>query len=294
MVCVLLALAPSALAKDTSPLALTFGLGAQYDSNVIIDDADFNRRNGDGALLTSGTLSFAPLQTRKSSLRFAYTFDGVTNFKLPEVNLAIHGGSASASRRFGKVTLGLDYQFNHIVLGPRPYLDTHLVSPSLSILVTPRLLVRGAFFYQRKNFTSANRLDAHTKLIALDAYRFFSKRKGYIALGLRGDDESTTGAEFSYRAIQGSARVQVPLKVLGIDARIRASYAYSERSYRNETPSIAERRFEKRSTLTAGVDLPLGHDVTLKPQYRYVDRRSNVPAFNYRAHLASTMVTLKF
>ncbi len=275
-------------------LGLTLGVGAQYDSNVVIDDADSSRRNGDGGLLTTGTLSFAPVQTRKTNVRVAYSFDGVTNFKLTDVNLAIHGGSLALSRRMGKVTFGLDYQLNHIVLGSRPYLDVHLVSPSLALFVKPRLYVRGAYSYQSKNFTSANRLDARTSLVSLDAYRFFAKRKGYIALGVRGDDERASGPEFTYRAIQGSARVQIPLRIFGTDAKARASVTYSDRSYTNETRSIGARRSEQRSTISAGIDLPLGKRMTLRPLYRFVDRRSNIPVFNYRAHFASTMLVVKF
>lgn len=274
-------------------LALTLSAGVQYNNNIGVDDADFQVRKGDGSALLGAGVTLTPVATRRTTLRFSYTYDEARNFNLTDFDLTIHAAGAGFARRFGKINAAVDYQYSHVILGDAAYLDMHLVSPSLSAFATKNLFLRGAFTWLRKDFVTANRLDARTAMLGVDAYRFFAKRKGYIALGLRGDDERTTGPEFAFRALQASVRVQVPVRLLGKDARARVGYAWQVRDYTAITPSIGSERHETRSTLNAALDFPLSAHFTLRPIARYVDRRSNVDLYRYKEKMASLALVWK-
>lgn len=284
----------SRLAPAPTPLlAVTLGTGAQYQSNVSVDEADFNTRQGDQGLLLSASARLTPLSTRKTTISVGYAFDDTINRDLTDFNLALHTVSASATHRVGKAVLAADGQYTRVVLGSRRYLDIAMVSPSVSAFVAPRLFVRGAATWTRKDFTTADRLDAETLTLAADAYRFFAKRKAYIAVGLRGDDESAKDRAFSFRAAQASLRGQVPLRLAGTDIKARLGYAWQVRDYRAPTLSIGADRHENRSTITGSLDIGLAKGLTLRPQLRYVDRRSNVAIYHYKEHTVATMLLWK-
>jgi hypothetical protein len=274
-------------------VALTLGIGVQHDSNVSIDDADLNLRKGDDGLLLSAGITLTPLATRRTTLRLGYSYDEIRNRELTDFDLAIHGASASVTRRFGRLTAGLDYQYSHVLLDGERYLAMHMASPSMSAFATPHLFVRGAVTFLRKDFATVAPLRADTTMVGLDAYRFFARRKGYVALSARVDDERTDGPEFAYKAWQASLRGQVPFRLLGASLRARLGYTFQRRDYSDITPSIGEKRRETRSTLTAALDVPLSRTLTLRPAVRYVDRHSNVAVYDYRQTVVSTMLVWK-
>lgn len=282
-----------ATARNTPPLAITVGVGAQYQSSVSVDEVDFNSRQDDQGLLLSGSARYTPVATKTTSVYVGYAVDETINRNLTDFNLTIHGVTAGASRSIGKVTLAADGQYTRVVLGNHRYLDIAMASPSVSAFVSPRLFLRGAFTWMRKDFTTVDRLDAETLVVAADAYRFFARRKGYVAAGLRADDESARDPAFSYRGLQASVRGQMPLRIAGTDIKARLGYTWQLRDYRAPTLSISANRHENRSTITGSLDIGVAKGLTLRPQFRYFDRRSNVAVYRYNEHTVSMMLIWK-
>jgi hypothetical protein len=280
-------------AKQPRPFTLTLGIGAQYDSNISVDDGDLNVRKGDESLLLSVAASFTPLATRKTTFRFGYSYDDARNRDLSDFDLAVHSASASLSRRIGTLTASVDYQYSHVLLGEHAYLDMHLASPALSAFATPHVFVRAAVTYLRKDFMTADQLDANTTMVGIDAYRLFARRKGYVAIGFRADDEWTTGPEFRYGAWQASARTQIPVKIGKFETKARLGYTYQRRDYSEITLAIGEKRHEQRSTFSASFDVPVRPGVTFRPQARFIDRHSNVALYDYRQQLFSATLLWK-
>lgn len=287
-----LALWPS-LAPARSPVSATFAVGAQYDSNISVEEADIPTRRGDYALLLQGSVALTPIDSKATTLRLGYSLDDERNAELSDVNITIHALSAGLSHRFGKAMSGADYQFSHVLLGGKRYLDIHTASPSLSAFVSRNLFVRVAATYQHKDFVEVDPLDATTMTLGADAYRFFARRKGYVAIAVRGDHEKTRAAQYRFNAVQASVRVQIPVHVGKSVWKARLGYAFQNRDYLAPWPSLGSARHETRSTFSAGLELPVIAGVTLRPQARYVDRRSNVAFYDYREHVVSVTAMLK-
>ncbi len=287
------ALPQQPLAQPPPPFTLTLGIGARSDSNVSVDDGDLNVRKGDESLLLSVAATFTPLATKKTTLRFGYSYEYAHNRDLTDFDLAVHSTSASLSRRFGKLTASVDYQYSHVLLGEHAYLDMHLVSPALSAFATPHLFVRASVSYLRKNFVTADRLDANTAMAGIDIYRFFANRKGYVAAGFRVDDEWTAGPQYRYGAWQASAGTQIPIKIGKIEAKVRFGYTYQRRDYSEITLAIGEKRHEQRSTFSASFDVLVRPGVTFRPQARFIDRHSNVALYDYRQQMFSATLLWK-
>lgn len=286
-----LAAVQPALAADR--YSATISAGVQYDSNVSVDDADISLRQGDEAALLSLSLRATPVDTKDWTLRVGYDLDETYYDEITDYDLEIHTVTAGVARRIGKVTLAADYQYSHILLDNDSYLDMHLASPSISGFATDRLFLRAAYTYLRKGFVTSENLDASTDMAAFDAYRFFARRKGYIAIGLRYEDENAAGPQYDYRGLQGTVRAQIPFRLLKANARAKLSYSYGERNYSSITPFIGVERFEKRSTWNIGFELPLSKALTFKPSLRFVDRDSNHPIYDYKEHVITGVLSYK-
>ncbi len=275
------------------PVSGGLALGAEYDSNVSIDETDINARKGDAAALVTANIDIRAVDSKSVTLNLGYSYDGTFRQDIKEYDLDIHQGSASLALKRGKATFGMDYRFAHVRLDGDSFLNLQVASPSVSAFLTDRLYVRAGYTYMKKAYRTSTALDARTQYLGLDAYRFFARRKGYVALGLRHDDENATGPEYDYRAWQASARALVPLRLAKAPMKLRLSYSYGERNYSGITPSINAERREKRSTYGVGLDVPITRRLTFKPAFRYIDRKSNVPLFDYREHRVSAMLQYK-
>jgi hypothetical protein len=283
--------AQPAIAADR--YSATISAGMQYDSNVSLDEADLNLRQGDEAGLLSLSLRATPIDTKDWTLRVGYDLDETYYDEITDYDLEIHTVTTGIARRFGKLTIAADYQYSHILLDNDRYLDMHIASPSVSGFATDRLFLRAAYTYMRKGFATSANLDANTDMAAFDAYRFFAKRKGYVAVGLRYEDENASGPQYDYRGLQGTVRAQIPFRLLKANARAKLSYSYGERNYRSITPFIGVERFEKRSTWNVGFELPLSKALTFKPSFRFVDRDSNHPIYDYKEHVITALLSYK-
>lgn len=291
---VALAAASPVHAADDLTIDARLAAGAEYDSNVAVDEADINTRRGDEALTLSGSAQLAYTAAKGLKFELGYDFDQSLHQEETDFDLQVHGLSASASLTRGTTNVSLDTRYRHALLGGENYLDLFVVSPSVTTRLAKRLALRIAFTAIFKEFVHSSRLDGSTVVAQLDAYRYFANRKGYLSLGLRYDSEDVAAPELDYSGVQASARLQFPLAPLGSRARLRLGYTYAERDYDAETPSIGRKRSEQRSTFTAALDLPLTERLTLKPNMRYVDRSSNLPLFDYREHVFATALEYRF
>jgi hypothetical protein len=276
-----------------SPLSGSLALGAEYDSNVSIDETDINAHQGDAAALVAASVGITAVDSKSVRLDLGYSYDGTFRQDIKDYDLDIHQGTASLAVKRGKVTFGMDYRFAHVRLDGDSFLNLQVVAPSVSSFLTRNLYARAGYSRMKKAYRTSVSLDAKTQVMTLDIYRFFARRKGYVALGLRHDDENASGPEYDYHALQASARALIPFRVAGAPMKLRLSYAYGERDYSGITPSINAERSEKRSTFGAGLDIPITRRLMFKPALRYVDRQSNVPIFNYREHRVSAMLQYK-
>ena len=269
---------------QASPLSGSLSIGAEFDSNVSVDEAEINARQGDAAALFSAKLDWKAFDSKSVRLNVGYSYEGTQRHELKSYDLDIHQAAVGLSVKRGKTLFNIDRKFAHIRLDGTEFLNLNYLSPSVSGSISNDVYARLGYSYMRKAYMTSDQLDAETQTVFFDLYRSFNRKKGYVAVGLRQDHENATGPEYDYHAWQASVRAMVPASLVGASIKIRLSYAYGERAYKIETASIGERREEKRSTYGIALDAPLSMRLIFKPTFRYVDRTSNVPLFDYREH----------
>ncbi len=255
---------------------------------------DINARQGDAAALVSADVDFKAIASKSLTLNLGYSYDGTFRQDIKDYDLDIHQARAGLAVKSGKASLNLDYRFAHIRLDGGSFLNLSHVSPSVSGFVSDKAYIRLGYSAMKKAYRTSEALDSETVTMSFDFYRLFGGRKGYIAVGLRQDHENATGPEYDYRARQANLRAMVSARLVGAPMKLRLSYAYGERDYKNETPAIGERREEKRSTYGVALDAPLTRRLTFKPSFRHIDRRSNLPLFDYREHTLAAVLHYRF
>lgn len=283
-----------ALAKDEKPFSLVVTAGAEYDSNVSVEQTDVITREGDVLAILGVEAKYKAKVAEKTSFTLGYEFEQTLHSDFTDFDMQTHTMSAGVDTRVAGVGLGLDYSFFHILLGGDGFLDMHQITPSVSGFVSKSIYLRGSYSYLDKDFKAIDSRDAENHQVEGDAYYFFMKNKAYLSLGARYEQENTVDPALDYDGFQLSANLQLPISLLDRAGKVKFGYSYRERQYDNITPSIREKRHENRSTFKAGAELPLIGKFTLKPEYRYVDRNSNYAFSDYNEHVVTGTLSYKF
>lgn len=284
----------SAQAKDEKPFSLVVTAGAEYDSNVSVEQTDVITRQGDMLAILGVEAKYKAKLADKTALTLGYDFEQTLHSDFTDFDMQTHTLSAGLDTQVAGVGVGADYSFSHILLGGDGFLDMHQLSPSVSRFVTKSLYVRGGYTYLDKNFDTFDSRDAKNQQVDGSAYYFFMNNKAYVSFGARYEHENTVSATLDYDSFQLSANLQLPITLLERAGKVKFGYAYRERQYDNITPSIGEKREENRSTFKASAELPLVGKFVFKPEYRYVNRNSNYAFSNYNEHVVTGKISYKF
>ncbi|WP_295446196.1 hypothetical protein [Sphingorhabdus sp. EL138] len=281
-------------AADRGPLSFELRTGVQHDSNVIVEQTDVNTSRADDAVLLGASAKYRFAKFGKTELSVGYSFDETVHANLTDYDLQIHRASLEGMTRIGKLAIGADARFFHILLGGKPFLNMQTVSPSISGFISKRLLVRGGYTYVRKVFSTAKSLDADTHNTDASASYFFMRRLGYVNLALRYERERTTDPTRAFDGLQVSGNVLIPSDSALKGSKVRLGVGYRDRRYKNITPSIGAARHEQRVSVNASADIPVVKHVILRPEFRMADRASNDPFRNYDNAISSLSVVCIF
>jgi hypothetical protein len=292
----LIAMASSSVvfAADRGPFSFEFRAGVQHDSNVVVEQTDVSTTNADDAVLVGASARYRFAKFGKTELSAGYGFDQTAHANLTDYDLQIHRASLEGATRIGKVAIGADARFFHILLGGKPFLDMHTASPSISGFVSKDLFLRGGYTYLRKVFSTAKGLDADTHTADASASYFFMRRLGYFNLALRYEKERTTDPTRAFDGLQVSGNVLILGDKVAKGSKLRLGIAYRDRWYKNITPSIGEPRHEERVSINASADIPIVQHIVLRPEFRMASRASNYPFTNYDNTISSLSVVYNF
>lgn len=285
----------AALATDEKPWSLQLKAGASYDDNVVIEQIDTKAGVGDSAANFALSAGYKFVDTKTDKLSIGYDFTQSLHSKLSAFDIQNHDLSISGSTELDGATLGATYTFYHLLLGGRNFLDLHMVNPSILVPVTSHVFVRGAYLYMYKSFlgVNSNRSASHHQPEA-QVFYFFDESRAYVQAGGDYEIENANGPEFTYKGYALNTSLQLPLNVMSHDVKLTAGYTYLHRYYDNITPSIGAKRRETRSTVTAGLEIPLVNRFSFLLGDRYVDSISNLPTAKYTENVISGTLSYDF
>jgi hypothetical protein len=272
-----------ASAAEQKPWSVAVTAGAEYDSNVSVQQTDVTTGVGDSAADLGLSAGYRLLdKTDGPQLETGYDFSQSLHAKLKEFDLQTHGLSLGGSAPVAKAGVGAGYSFYHVLLGGQSFLDMHMLNPSVSGFVVPNVYGRVFYFYFNKRFAAPNaNRDADTNQVGGNLYRFFMQSKAFVSLGARYETEATVDPQLSYGSYALGANLQLPVFFGGRRGKVNVGYEYGRWNYDHVTLSIGAKRWENRSTARALTEIPLSRAVSLTGEYRFTDRHSNFPGSSY-------------
>ncbi|MBU6442955.1 MAG: DUF560 domain-containing protein [Alphaproteobacteria bacterium] len=287
---------PPAQAADTNPWSLGLKAGVTYDDNVVLQQTDIKTGIGDTSADFELNAGYKLIDTKTDSLSIGYDFSQNLHAKLKNFDIQNHNISIVGSTQFEGATLGASYTFYHLFLAGGNFLDLHALNPSVLVSVTPQIFVRAAYLYMGTSFLtpatkdrSASHHQPETQL-----FYFFDNSRAYVLVGANYQIENANSAEFSYKGYALTASLQLPIDLPVAGSKLTVGYTYLSRNYDAITPSIGVKRYERRSTVTAGVTVPLVDKLSATLDYKYMDRSSNLLTTNYSENVIGAALHYDF
>ena len=276
-------------------LKFTASAGIEFDDNVSVSTIDQSTGQSDKALVVDFSASYMAVESEGRELELAYDFYQSIYSDLTDFNLQIHTLSALGSWDFETYDTGLNYNFSHTSLGGDRLFDSHTLTPYIGFGgVSDAWYHRVSYGYVNKDFFTNSDRDAAQHSVAVDNYYFFNENKSYISLGLRYEDENTSGPEFDYQGTYINLGASLPVQVGKWTPALKANYKHYWRDYDNVTASIGERRDDEQDAVTLELSHPLSKSVSAKLNYEWNDTDSNLASADFEENIVSLVFSADF
>lgn len=283
-------------APETSGPKFSFEgrVGAEYNSNVAVQELDANTGQGDWAATFSalGEVSGSPLD--KLTLRAGYEFSQSLHDEFDAFDITLHRGFAEASYDIGGVNVGVIANLAQANLAGDKYLTFSQVSPFVSHQFNDKLFVRAAYAATDKSFDGRPSRDAKSDAISADAYFFLNGTTQYIAVNGKATEEDANDDTLDYGA--GSARVRYVQRFPAFDRDMtfRAGVEYEKRDYNAPTPSIGAPRSDRRAAIDLSLEAPVTDNIFVEGAYRNGRYQSNLASADYNEQVTSVKLGVKY
>jgi len=273
-------------AQEENPFELEAEVGYRYDDNITVDENDSNSRRGDGSFLFRANLGADLIEKDKFGFSASYSFSQSLHDELTDFDLQIHGISARAKTKVGKVTVAADYRFNFIKLGGDDFLEINSIRPNIGFLLGRKTYLTASYEYREHSFKDISLEDrnANRHTGASKAYFLLGKGKN-ITLGYKVGRHRANTLDLSYWAHTIDAGLKLPVGIAGKTATYRARYQYRQKDYSAIDEDIGAVRGDKRHTMRTSLKVPFGKGFNTEFEYRYVDSSSNRASVDYNSHV---------
>ncbi|MEH6590706.1 MAG: surface lipoprotein assembly modifier [Halioglobus sp.] len=269
------------MANAADNFSAEIGIGGEYDSNVAVDEVDISSSESDYALTLNAGLGYQQEVTEKTEVGLSYDYSQSIYNEFSQVDRQTHILGTNFDLELNKVDTGITFFYINSRLDGQPFLELYRVSPSASGFLSKKWFARGAYVYSEKMIENSEDRDATTNAGEGDVYYFRRGLRSYFNLGYRFRDEDATADRYDYKSNTVKLRYIHRLDMLSRTAKLELAWRYEDRDYSSETPSIGEKRRDKRHRWRIDFELPLIAGSAVELYYGYADYESNLPQAEY-------------
>ncbi len=262
------------------------GVGAEYDTNVSVDEVDVTSGEADSAWLVDFELGVTQPLGKQTDLNLNYDFSQATYERFSRVDRQTHILGADVGTDLGKANTGISAYYINSRLDGEPFLEYLRVSPSLSGFLARKWFARGAYVFSERTIEDRADRDATTHSGEADLYYFHRGLRSYFNIGYRYRDEDATAARFDFRSHGLKLRYIRRFDLFERQAKVELAWRFEARRYLSPTPSIGEDREDDRSRWKLDLEVPLTRRLALQTYASYGNYESNLP----RADFTQTIV----
>jgi hypothetical protein len=264
------------------------GIGAEYDSNVSVEEVDRASNQGDNALTLDANLEVQKTLSDRFAVAANYDFSQNLYDEFSQVDRQTHILGTDMSLDLDKVDTGLSVFYINSRLDNEKFLELYRVSPSLSGFLAKKWFARVAYVYSDKSIEQRPDRDANTNAGELDLYYFRRGLRSYFNLGYRYKDEDAESDRLDYSANGLKLRYIHRFELFSRIAKLELAWRYEDRNYSSVTPSIGEDRDDQRHRWRADFEIPIIGTSALQLYGGYADYESNYPQADYTQELIGT------
>lgn len=278
--------------KKSSPAEYSaeVGVGAEYDSNVSVEEVDATSGEGDYALTADLGLEAKKAFTEKVEGAVTYDFNQSLYDDFSQVDRQTHILGTDLSINGTSIDSGLSLYYIHSRLDGDKFLELYRASPSISGFLAKKWFARGAYVYSDKSIEERPDRDADTNAGEFDLYYFRRGLRSYFNIGYRYRDEDAEAHRYDYTSHSAKLRYIHRWEMFSRLAKLELSWRYEDRDYDGITPSIEDERDDQRHRWRGDFEIPLVGQAALQLYYSYSDYDSNYPQADYDQELVGTRI----
>ncbi|HEX4997673.1 MAG TPA: surface lipoprotein assembly modifier [Terriglobia bacterium] len=273
--------------------------GVQFDNNVTTAETDTTSNQGDHAAVFELGAAYRPSLGDPAKLELGYDFSQSLYANLDEFDLQSHTFSAAVEHEAGGIDFGLNYLLGRSSFGREAFLSLHSITPTAGISVSDAWYANVRYSAVSKHFLRGadEPRDGWNHSLTLDNFIFFQNNRSYVSAGYKIENENTNGPQFNYlgHVFWGRLKYALPIERLArLNPTLQTGGLYYTRHYDNVTPSIAEKREDKRKEFTASLTADIVDPLYAVFSYEYIDAISNLPTADYVEQIVTLRLGFRF
>lgn len=280
--------AHSADKPSSTKFSAELGIGAEYDSNVSIDELDATSNQSDYALIVDAELQLDQKLGDSSDLSLTYDYSQSNYEQFTRLDRQTHLLGADLATDLGPVSSGLSLYYINARLDGESFLEYYRGSPYVSGFLAKKWFARGAYVYSDKTIEQREGRNAQSHAAEMDLYFFRRGLRSYFNLGYKFKDEDAVEEQYDYAANNIKLRYIHRFDVWSEVLKFELSWRYEDRDYSAITPSIGEERYDKRHRIKVDLEYPLLEKGAIQLYAGYSDYDSNYPSADYDQHVVGT------
>lgn len=273
--------AVTAATKEQNSLDVSLTLGAEYNSNLTVDELDLGSELSGMVTNIDASFDWTIQPAEDQQFIFGYNIFQSLNEEYSEFDIRSHGLNLGYEWSPNDLSLGLDYAYYDTALDGEDLLTLQFITPSVSYMLSDSSLLRLAVNLMDKRFDVFTERDADTQGLNLSYYYFYNQAQSYLRWSIATQDEDAVSDELDFSAWVYSMSFSTPAEDLLDGAKFKASAQYTDRDYDNLTEAIAAIRTEQWTQVKLSLEWPLGSNIDLITAAEFNDRSSNLPSADY-------------
>jgi hypothetical protein len=263
-------------------------VGAEYDTNVSVDEVDAASEQSDYAALLGAQFEYQHEFTGGAEISLGYDFTQTLYDEFSNLDRQTHMLSADLKHKVKTVDIGISYHYIDSLLDNDDFMSIERASPYASMFLSRKIFARAAYVYTDKKIDNRNARDADTDAGELDLYWFRRGLRSYFNFGYRYKDEDANADRFDYKSNSLKLRYIQRFQLFERLAKLELAWRYEDRDYASHTPSIQEDRADDRQRWEIDLEIPVLEDAAILFYYKFSDYDSNLPRADYLQHVAGT------
>ncbi len=290
--------------RRVSAWGVDLGAGLQYDDNVILDPSTLTPISSGGRKKDTRFVLQVDADYKRhptSAWGAGYTFYQTlhSHAKLKDYNVQTHEPSLFLLYDQDRLKTRFDYAFNYTEVGESPYVKSHRLTPSLTILHRPTLSTRLFYrldhhlYYKATAFPENKERTGTNHAFGATVYRYADQGRRALWAGYVYDTEQANAEEWS-----GTGHQVLGGAEMLFDGGVRAhlSADYTRRLYEHPSTFVNPpvERDDNIYTLSGRLSQPFMERMTVSLQYTYLRNESNLPVFDYTRGISSLLLSGRF